>query len=659
MKDLTIIMTAYNCEDTIYNAVQSVLTAGYNDKIELVVVNDCSKDSTLQILKELEIKYDNLNLFSTDENTGSPSIPRNIGIKNAKGKYLTFLDDDDYLDMLALLEKLEYMNNKKLDVLLSNLYSINTNSSELVNDIDDKLLSDLMSYEKRVANIFTYLSTRVDFIIKSSFIQENNNIRFDSNFKLGEDTLLYAEIFRAKPKFEYVKIPHYYYVRINNNLDNKSTTQNYSDFELNQHMNVWKKVEKILKDIEISYFECRLSTAFRLTLTSLVKYSNAKISRESFKEFSKFTREYKKYLGIKCGLSDRYNEIYVTLLSENYEKFIESIKKRILINGYDLKFILPIIPYLEKTYIVKVDEWTGHNIHDEKKSSELLNWADIIFCEWLLGNSAWYSKHKLNYQVLIIRAHRFEVGREFGYQVDYNNIDSVLTVSYFFLNLFKDKFKIPKHKIRLLSNYVDSHIYSGSKENNFEKNIAICGILPSRKGFFEGLKIIDKLVKIDAQYKLYIVGDRPESIEWIRNNLVEKEYFDKCYNFIKENNLTDKVIFKGRQDREKMFNNIGFVLSLSQDEEIPESFHLTPAEGALDGSISLIKKWRGSEYIYNDEFIYGGIDEIVQEILKCSVDNNLFIKKQNTQKKYIYENYDINIFLENLENIIELLVMNK
>lgn len=659
MKDLTIIMTAYNCEGTIYNAVQSVLTAGYNDRLELLVINDCSKDNTLNILKELEKKYDNLRLFNTNKNTGSPSIPRNMGIENANGKYLTFLDDDDYVDMAMLIEKIIYIENKNLDVLLSNLYAVDTNSQNLVNNVDIELFSNTENYLKRVTNVFTHLSTRVDFILRSSFIKENDKIRFDNNFKLGEDTILYSELFKCKPKFEYVKIPHYYYVRINNNLENKSTTQNYNDLELNQHIKVWETVESNLNKITISYYESRLSMAFRNTLMSLVKYSNANISKESFDKFSKFTIDNKKYLGLKCGLSDRYNEIYLTLLDNNYVQFLETIKKRILINGYDLKFILPVIPYLSKKYIVKVDEWTGHNIHDEKQSKELLVWADILFCEWLLGNSVWYSENMYKYQVLIIRAHRFEVGREFGFQIDYSKVDGVLTVGYFFLNLFKDTFKIPQGKMKLLSNYVDSNIYSNKKSENFKKNIAICGILPSRKGYFEGLKLINNLVQHDGEYRLYIIGDHPESTGWIMSSPIEKEYFKKCENFIEDNNLSDNIIFTGRLDRDKIFNNIGFVLSLSQDEEIPESFHLTPAEGAVDGSVALIKEWRGSEYIYNNEFIFTNLEEIEDTIIKLSKDEELFVKKQESQRKYILENYDINLFLESLENTIELLVTNK
>lgn len=659
MKELSIIITAYNCEKTIYSAAKSVLKDEYESTLEVIIIDDCSKDNTFDILKNLEKEHSNLKILQTEKNTGSPSIPRNIGIENANGKYITFLDDDDYIDISVIFEKIAIMEEKSLDLLLSNLYVVNKNSEKLGNNFDVDLFSSDKKYTKRVVNVFKYLSTRVDCIFENKFLKENTNIRFDAKVKLGEDTIFYTEIFLCNPKFEYVKMPHYYYVTFNNDLENKSTTQNYSDFELNQHLTVWETVEDKLQSVDVSYYDARLSSAFRITLMSIVKYSNGEISKDSFERFSNFTIKNKKYLGVKCALADRFDEIYKTLLDGNYESFIDKIKMRILINGYDLKFALPLVKHLEKKYNVKIDEWTGHNIHNEKQSKEMLEWADIIFCEWMLGNAKWYSENVRNYQTLIIRAHRFEVGREFGFQIDFNKVDKVITVSYYFLNLFMNKFNIPKNKMMLLNNYVEANIYDGVKNGDVSKNISICGILPSRKGFYRGLELIKKLVSKNDEFKLYIIGDNPKDINWIQNNIVEKEYYDNCYKFIEENNLTDNVIFTGRLDRSDMFKNIGFVLSLSDDEEVPESFHLTPAEGVMDGGVALVSKWRGSEYIYPEYFLYDSVEKMAEEILTLSSNPELFKIKQKNQQKFISENYEVELFLEKLNAILELAVMNK
>ncbi len=658
MKDLSIIMTAYNCENTIYHATKSILQETYKDNIELLIIDDCSQDKTYEIVTRLSEEYENLRVYKTEKNTGSPSIPRNIGMAHAKGKYVAFLDDDDYLDIDVLMSKLGVMDENQLDLLLSNIYIVKPHKQTLGNQVDPNLFSQDKTYAERVSHVFKYVSTTVDCIIRNDFLKTHDHIIFSGDYKIGEDTLFYAEMFSAKPVFAYIKTPHYYYNKGNNSLTHRSTTQQYADFELKQHIAVWEKTEKILGKIAVSYVRHRLPTAFRISLVSLVKYSNGNISKEMFGSFARFTKKYENCLGAKCALSSRYQEIYNTLIKKDYDGFVSSIRKRILINGYDLKFILPLVPYLEKTYHVKVDEWTGHNMHDEQKSQELLQWADIIFCEWLLGNAVWYSKHKSSYQTLLIRAHRFEVERDFGHDIDYSQVDSVITVGYFYFNLFKDTFNIPQKCMRLLSNYVDSSIYTKKKRGDYLNHIAICGILPSRKGFYQGLELIEKLRHRDSKYKLYVIGDNSKNIGWIQNSPAEKAYYQRCSEYIENHNLSENVVFTGRLSRDTMFLDVGFVLSLSDDTDRPESFHLTPAEGAMDGCISLIKQWRGAEYIYDSTFLCNTVDEICEEIVNLSTHKDLFYTRQSKQRAYIKDNYDIALFLERLNDIIDLAVLN-
>ncbi len=71
-------------------------------------------------------------------------------------------------------------------------------------------------------------------------------------------------------------------------------------------------------------------------------------------------------------------------------------KYNILFAGHDLKFAQPLIKFFQESsnFLVKIDKWEGHNIHNEQQSFDCLEWADIIICEWGLGNAVWYSNHK-------------------------------------------------------------------------------------------------------------------------------------------------------------------------------------------------------------------------------------------------------------------------
>lgn len=86
------IIPAYNAEKTIEDCINSIINQTYNN-IEIIVVNDGSTDSTINILNRLTTKIKNLTIF-TISNSG-PSKARNLGIQHAHGEYIAFLDSDD------------------------------------------------------------------------------------------------------------------------------------------------------------------------------------------------------------------------------------------------------------------------------------------------------------------------------------------------------------------------------------------------------------------------------------------------------------------------------------------------------------------------------------------------------------------------------------
>lgn len=87
-------MPSHNDERYIHTAIQSVLAQTYKDW-ELIVVDDSSNDHTLEIIDGYCRKDPRIRTYATERPSGSPTLPRNIGIKNAKGRYIAFLDSDD------------------------------------------------------------------------------------------------------------------------------------------------------------------------------------------------------------------------------------------------------------------------------------------------------------------------------------------------------------------------------------------------------------------------------------------------------------------------------------------------------------------------------------------------------------------------------------
>ena len=105
MKKVSVILTTCNSEYTIQQTLDSILNQwGVNllFELELIVVDDCSVDSTCEILKKNGISY-----YSTEENSGGPNRGRNIGLRKMTGDYFCLIDHDDVWHTHKIVRQLE------------------------------------------------------------------------------------------------------------------------------------------------------------------------------------------------------------------------------------------------------------------------------------------------------------------------------------------------------------------------------------------------------------------------------------------------------------------------------------------------------------------------------------------------------------------------
>ena len=91
---VSIIAPCYNAASFISQAIESVLAQLFGNW-EMLIVDDCSSDDSLVIIQKYAEQDSRIRYLKTDEPSGSPTLPRNKGIKEAKGRYIAFLDSDD------------------------------------------------------------------------------------------------------------------------------------------------------------------------------------------------------------------------------------------------------------------------------------------------------------------------------------------------------------------------------------------------------------------------------------------------------------------------------------------------------------------------------------------------------------------------------------
>jgi len=174
---VSIIMPSYNAEQLIGRTIESVLSQSYVNW-ELLVVDDCSKDSTCEVVNNFIKSDSRVRLIALDKNNGAPAAPRNIGVGEAKGEWIAFLDADDIWHPQKLEVQLHLMN--ELNVPFSSSLSRNFKDDKgIYNDgVDDdpaceEITFAMQRFKGRIANSSVIVSK--DLMVKYPF---NEDIRY-------------------------------------------------------------------------------------------------------------------------------------------------------------------------------------------------------------------------------------------------------------------------------------------------------------------------------------------------------------------------------------------------------------------------------------------------------------------------------------------------
>lgn len=203
----SIVIPVYNSEKYIRECLESIFSQTYKN-IEVIAVNDCSTDNSLEILKE----YNEIKVFSTKANSRQGAA-RNIGIKNSTGDYILFVDADDALYKKDVVEKLA----KKIND--SNMPDIIYLGVKIIGKRDLELIPNEENCQKQYRLSENPFINVVSMCWKNKLIQENN-IRFPEKIRYEDVYFAFLGIEKAKT-YEYMDMIYYLY----QNRENTTTTQ--------------------------------------------------------------------------------------------------------------------------------------------------------------------------------------------------------------------------------------------------------------------------------------------------------------------------------------------------------------------------------------------------------------------------------------------------
>jgi len=185
-----------------------------NENFEVLIINDGSTDNSEQIIKEYIEKSNNIR-FISKENTGVADT-RNLGIKEATGKYILFLDADDYIDD-KLLEDLETFIENDIDLIKFKLKKVDSkgNYIEKINGPVFEIISGEEGFNKLYSTDVLLDSPCLYLIKKELFV--NNNLWFKENTYHEDFGLIPLLIIKAKSMVS-TEYYYYYYVQSENSI---------------------------------------------------------------------------------------------------------------------------------------------------------------------------------------------------------------------------------------------------------------------------------------------------------------------------------------------------------------------------------------------------------------------------------------------------------
>lgn len=213
MDKISIIIPVYNVELYLRTCLDSVINQTFKN-IEIILINDGSTDDSLSICKQYEEKDKRIKLIN--KKNGGVSSARNEGLKICTGKYVTFIDSDDYVanDYIeTLYNKIKKYN---VDIVLSNAINICEGVEQNSNYITNKnILFNKIDIIKEILN-----EKYVNSVCWGNLYSINvvKNVRFDPEMRISEDMKFLIDVIKKVDTALIIPEKKYYYVIRNDSL---------------------------------------------------------------------------------------------------------------------------------------------------------------------------------------------------------------------------------------------------------------------------------------------------------------------------------------------------------------------------------------------------------------------------------------------------------
>lgn len=255
MVKVSIIVPFYNVEKYIEKCLTSLVNQTL-EEIEIILVNDGSKDESIKVAKDFEQKYP-AKIRYYEKPNGGLGDARNFGIKFAKGEYLAFLDSDDYVEPTMYEEMYEMAIKEKSDMVECDFWWEYPNKKKEDIGVEYKNQNDMLLKARVVA---------WNKLIKKEIYEKHPEARFAVGLRY-EDVEGFYKILPYINKVSFIRKPFIHYVQRNNSISNTQNKKNEEMFiVLDNVLNYYKEkniYEKFEKELEYTYTRYLLCSSLK------------------------------------------------------------------------------------------------------------------------------------------------------------------------------------------------------------------------------------------------------------------------------------------------------------------------------------------------------------------------------------------------------------
>lgn len=308
----SLIIPAYNVEKYIKKCLDSVLNQTYNN-YEIIIINDGSTDNTSKILESY--KSNKKIKIINQENKGLSSA-RNMGVSNAKGDYILFIDSDDFIEK----ELLETLNKtiKDEDLIRFQIRTLDE-TNKIIKEYKEETFNNLNGIEA-----FNKLSkyNLVELAVCYAYKKETflkNNYRFEEK-TYHEDFGLIPYIIISSKKVTSINYIGYNYLQRKNSIMNNTEYEKEikkSNDVLKHYKNLIKWSQNIEGDL----------TIYKSFIANSVILKSLNLKEKDYKNYIKKLKEYKVYDNILTNnLKNKIKKILIKISPKLYYKLIRGLK---------------------------------------------------------------------------------------------------------------------------------------------------------------------------------------------------------------------------------------------------------------------------------------------------------------------------------------------